>query len=337
MKINKDFEITQHRNDAGKIYTNLEDGKLRVYDAYSDKYSTVLRIIKVCRKKTWSKSTKNNYLKKLLPSLNDTFEPADIDRRLFELEDASATAKTTSTDVLSDKYIKNLIDEAITKTTQFLAEFAYKPSVRFLNSMLNTSISRADFCKNYFGVQGHSFALEIAEKVKSPEFRVINKLFDEIKKVVNKQINKRFELYYGEPGTGKTTQALGLAKKCVVCASDMLPNDIMENFAFGEKGNAKFEKSDFWIAMENGEPIILDEINCLPLETLRFLQGILDNKSAIDYKGHHIEIKDGFKVIGTMNLVVSGMVASIPAPLADRAADIIEFDSSVAFLRNAFV
>ena len=85
--------------------------------------------------------------------------------------------------------------------------------------------------------------------------------------------------------------------------------------------------------MEEGQSIVLDEINLLPFDSIRFLQEILDGKTSFIYKGNTINIKDGFKIIGTMNLNLGGQTYPLPEPLVDRAEDIKEFilsDKSLA-------
>ena len=89
--------------------------------------------------------------------------------------------------------------------------------------------------------------------------------------------------------------------------------------------------------MEQGKAIVLDEINLLPFDSLRFLQGILDGKSEIIYKGNVITIAEGFQVIGTMNLVVNGTVFNLPEPLVDRCSEIREFTLSAKQLLSALI
>ena len=72
----------------------------------------------------------------------------------------------------------------------------------------------------------------------------------------------------GSAGTGKTTAGMQLSNnRCMVCHSAMLPSDLMEDFKFNE-GKAEFIPSSLQIAMTKGLPIVLDEINLLPYETL---------------------------------------------------------------------
>ena len=115
----------------------------------------------------------------------------------------------------------------------------------------------------------------------------------------------------------------------------MLPSDIMEDFAFDD-GKAGFHKSAFWTAMENGTQIVMDEINLLPFDSLRFLQGILDGKKSFIYKGQTVNIADGFKVIGTMNLQVNGMTYGLPEPLVDRCEEMRQFKLTAKDLLTAF-
>ena len=114
----------------------------------------------------------------------------------------------------------------------------------------------------------------------------------------------------------------------------MLPSDLMEDFNFKD-GKAEFNPSALCRAMTEGKTIVLDEINLLPFESLRFLQSILDNKSEIVYKGHVIEIKDGFQIIGTMNLHVNGCVYALPEPLIDRASELRKFTLTAKDLLSA--
>ena len=122
----------------------------------------------------------------------------------------------------------------------------------------------------------------------------------------------------------------------MVCHSAMLPSDLMEDFKFND-GKAEFEPSALQRAMTEGKKIVLDEINLLPFESLRFLQSILDGKKEFLYQGKTIEIKDGFKIIGTMNLSVYGSVYSLPEPLVDRCEDIRKYSLTAENLLGAIL
>lgn len=116
----------------------------------------------------------------------------------------------------------------------------------------------------------------------------------------------------------------------------MLPQDLMEDFQFID-GKAHFTPSALQNAIVNGKTITLDEINLLPFESLRFLQSILDNKTEFEYKGSVIKITEGFKIIGTMNLIVNGAVYALLEPLIDRAANLKEYKLTADSLMNALI
>ena len=214
------------------------------------------------------------------------------------------------------------------KLIEFFSEFQFEPNFRFVNSMaLALHIKKAEareYITNYFALTDNPFKQEIAEKVKSAEFKqLLNDLA--ATPAPTNAINKRFKIYYGSQGTGKTTQAMRETdQKCMVCNSSMLPADLMEDFVFVD-GKATFQPSALWLAMTNGTKITLDEINLLPFDSLRFLQTILDGKQEFLYKGNTVQIADGFQIIGTMNLCVNGMVYGLPEPLIDRAAEMRQF------------
>lgn len=218
----------------------------------------------------------------------------------------------------------------------FFTEFEFEPNFRFINSIgLRAKDADAvkNYIKNYFKLVDNSYAKEVAAKMESQEFARILRLLE--KAEPQNVINQRFKVYYGSAGTGKTTRAQEESNgKCIVCNNTMLPSDIMEDFVF-ENGQPSFKKSELWNAMEAGVPIVLDEINLLPFDSLRFLQGILDGKKQFDYKGHTVTINEGFMVIGTMNLTIGGMVFGLPEPLVDRAMDFQEFKLTAEALKAA--
>lgn len=225
-----------------------------------------------------------------------------------------------------DRIKKQSIVDICQKLINFFKDFEFEPNFRFINTLKKNSSSvesARNYICNYFNLTDNSYKNDIAEKCKSPEFASIVDSLQSIDTLST--INKRFKVYYGSQGTGKTTQAMKESSNVVmVCHSAMLPSDLMEDFKF-EDGKPGFKKSLLWEAMENGTKITLDEINLLPFESLRFLQSILDNKEEIDYKGQVIHIKEGFQVIGTMNLTVNGNTFNLPEPLVDRACELREY------------
>ena len=232
--------------------------------------------------------------------------------------------------ITADDQLKRGLNNMI----NFFKEFNFAPSFRFVNTLARKGIEEAkQYVLNYFYLMDSPYAEEVSQKIDSPEFNGI--LGDFFVREVTQAINKRFKVYYGAQGTGKTTQALEeTANRCIVCNASMMPADLMEDFTFDD-GKAVFHPSALAKAMEMGEPITLDEINLLPFDSLRFLQGIFDGKSEFLYKGNTIHIADGFKVIGTMNLAINGAVYGLPAPLVDRCEDIESFELTADSLMNA--
>lgn len=137
----------------------------------------------------------------------------------------------------------------------FFSEFYFEPNFRFVNTLALLSkqgiVSAKQYVENYFELSDSEFLSSIVEKLCSLEF---NMLLKDLKKFSpSTRINKRFKLYYGSQGTGKTTEALeetdGL---CMICHSAMLPSDLMEDFKFDD-GKAGFNPSVLWRAMEEGK------------------------------------------------------------------------------------
>lgn len=222
----------------------------------------------------------------------------------------------------------------------FFSEFDFEPNFRFINTLsykvADTLSSAREYINNYFSLMDNSYTNEISAKIKSKEFDNILKDIKAGGKPQN-TVNKRFKIYYGSAGTGKTTLAMGETdKRCIVCNASMLPSDLMEDFVF-VNGQPSFQPSKLWRCMEEGLPIVLDEINLLPFDSLRFLQGILDGKSEFDYKGHKVTINDGFQIIGTMNLTIGGMTYGLPEPLVDRSSDMKKFSLSAEMLKSAIL
>lgn len=224
------------------------------------------------------------------------------------------------------KDMEAIIIDSCKKMMDFFTEFSFQPNFRFMNTfaLISSKASKRQYIKNYFELVDNGYAEAIDEKMKSQEFKAILDDFDSINP--SKKINNRFKLYYGSQGTGKTTKAIEETNgNVMVCHSAMLPQDLMEDFKF-EEGKAAFKPSALQLAMIEGKSIVLDEINLLPFESLRFLQSVLDGKQQFEYKGQTIVIKDGFKIIGTMNLIVNGATYALPEPLVDRAESLTKFN-----------
>ena len=206
---------------------------------------------------------------------------------------------------------------------QFFSEFTFNPAIRFANTLANTKSYRnaKTYVSNYMSLCDHPDKDSIVEKIKSDEFRTICE--NMFKCASGNQVNSRLEIYYGPAGTGKTTAAIAKYPdaKVTVCNENMDSTDLMKTFSFNdENGNPVFKPSVLQEDMIAGRPHILDEINLLPLSSLRYLQGILDGKKEIEFEGKTIPIAPGFKIIGTMNLIVNGQVFNLPEPIVDRAS-----------------
>lgn len=257
---------------------------------------------------------------------------------VFKQVSAVVTDSTTiTTPEATSEDIKSTLVSAISDLMNFFSEFQFEPNFRFLNSFCFACNKGyhpvVDYVTNYFELSDSGYLEAIKEKIKSQEFKDIAKKFKS--QTPSKQINTRFKLYYGSAGTGKTTQAMNEAdKNCMVCNSAMLPADLMEDFKFVD-GKADFQPSALQIAMTEGKKIVLDEINLLPFESLRFLQTILDGKTEFMYKGKTVHIADGFQIIGTMNLVVNGCTYSLPEPLIDRCSEIKKYKLAAEDLLSA--
>lgn len=233
-----------------------------------------------------------------------------------------------------EKIIKGLTD-----IINFFSEFEFEPNYRFINTLglklQNSKKSATEYIKSYFELTDNQYKNEVRAKLDSREF---NNILSNIS--INKPtntINKRFKVYYGSAGTGKTTLAQKESEnRCIVCNASMLPADLMEDFVFID-GKPSFKPSVLWNCMTEGKAIVLDEINLLPFDSLRFLQGILDGKTEFDYKGHKVVIADGFEIIGTMNLAIGGMIYGLPEPLIDRCADMRKFVLNADMLKSALI
>lgn len=234
---------------------------------------------------------------------------------------------------------KTEITDGINKLINFFSEFSFEPNFRFVNTfclkLQKSRFAAKEYISNYFDLSDNSYKSSIDDKMNSAEFDIICSNLSKVKP--NKKINNRFELFYGSQGTGKTTYAMEQSNNNVmVCHSAMLPSDLMEDFKFID-GKPNFKPSALQNAMINGEKIVLDEINLLPFESLRFLQSILDGKKQFIYKGNTLEIKDGFKIIGTMNLSVNGTIYALPEPLVDRCENIKKYKLTVEQLLGAIL
>lgn len=309
------------KSKNGELFTNIYGYPRRIWESDSE-YQSTLKLYRIFKKRTLTTYEKMQQLEQFfgIKANNDHIEN-DV------VIDEIVTESEPVIDAEADRIaLQNKVKSIIQSIIDFFSEFEFEPNFRFLNTFAyacNNSTSTAkEYVNNYFNLTDNANKNAINDKMNSIEF---NRIIDSLKTVTpTHQINNRFKLFYGAPGTGKTTEGSKEVDNIVVCHSGMLPADLMEDFKF-EDGKATFIPSALQNAMVNGKKIMLDEINLLPFESLRFLQTILDGKSEFEYKGKTIRIKEGFMIIGTMNLQVNGCVYSLPEPLVDRAMELKEF------------
>ena len=249
-------------------------------------------------------------------------------------------AADTATPETATRPAKDILLDGIRKLMDFFTEFSFTPSFRFTNTFAfmacKSQKAAIEYVRNYFALMDSSYIKEVEQKIKSTEFRQIIKDIAQYGEP-STHINTRFKIYYGSAGTGKTTLAQTESdNRCIVCNSSMLPSDLMEDFIFKD-GNPDFNPSLLWECMEQGKTIVLDEINLLPFDSLRFLQGIVDGKTEFYYKNRPVHINDGFQIIGTMNLSLGGMTYGLPEPLVDRCSETKEFVLTAEQLAKAII
>ena len=222
---------------------------------------------------------------------------------------------------------------------KFLSEFQFTPQARFLNSVAAFAkpAEAKEYVKSTFALVNSPYAADVAAKLDSAEAR--NLLKETVSVPISKRINKRLAIWYGEPGSGKTSTAIleNPEAEVVICNAGTTPDELFRGFTF-EDGKPAFRPCALRSAMENGKTVILDEINLLSTECLRALQTVTDGKDAVNINGERIEVRDGFRVVGTMNLNVGDQVFPLPPPLVDRAAELRKFELSAEKLAEiAFV
>lgn len=259
-----------------------------------------------------------------LKELMNEYNSAKQNGEAFNFTKSIGNAKYAAINNIFDK---NALKDAFSKLIKFFSEFQFAPSLRFVNTLMHKcAISQnegIEYIANYFNLNTSPYKDSVVEKMESAEFKQIIGQLSMIEP--SRHINTRLKTYYGAPGAGKTYTALKESEgRVVLCHSGMLPGDILEDFSFTD-GKPGFHKSIFCKCMEEGKTITMDEFNLLPWETIRFLQGILDDKESFTYKGETIHIKEGFNVIGTMNLIQNGSAFGLSEALTDRCSDIKEF------------
>lgn len=228
--------------------------------------------------------------------------------------------------------------DAVEKLNKFLSEFSYfrtGVSMRLVNTFARAADKKAAL-QSYCEVSAMEDLSDLIEKMKSPEFVEVCKSFRALKTPAS--LNKRFAVFYGAPGGGKTYAAVkageainGGACDVVPCSAGMDAADMLYAYRLDYKtGKRGYVPTALLMAMTAGRAVVLDEVNLLPMEARMFLQNILDNKSKVHIMGVEIPITDGFFVIGTMNIETGLGSTPLPLPLVDRAAVVREFRTTTA-------
>jgi midasin len=254
-----------------------------------------------------SGSTSNNGSLNSTTSSNESNEPNTI-------------ARYTENVNKTENQIKREVMEGIEELQNTMLQFDTAVTPRMVSTMLHHSNPEA-YLYGYLKLTGRECD-DFMKKTQSQEWR---RMMNKLKSANPKRINKRLAIYFGPPSGGKTTAALREAGKKIGMHKDMTAKELMFDFTFKD-GEAQFSKSVFAQAMENGEAIVCDEMNLASNTLLQFMQSVLDNSKSIFMDGQELVIKEGFKVIGTMNDVVSGVDRILPEPIIDRALDIRYFE-----------
>lgn len=233
--------------------------------------------------------------------------------------------------------------DAVDKLNKFLSEFSYfrdGVSMRLVNTFARakTPKAKSEVLESYATVSAMEDKPELVEKMKSPEFGAVCAAFSSLG-VSPKSINKRFAVFYGSPGGGKTYSAVEACKEMngdgecetVPCSAGMDAADMLYSYRIEfDTGKKGYVPTGLLNAMLAGRGVVLDEINLLPMDARMFLQNILDNKSKVSVMGTEIPIRDGFFVFGTMNVETGAGTQPLPLPLVDRAAVVKEFKATLA-------
>lgn len=226
---------------------------------------------------------------------------------------------------------------AVDKLNRFLSEFSYfrnGVSMRLINTFA-IAADKAAALRSYCEVSQMEDLSDLVEKMKSPEFKQV---CDAFKPFSPKPVNRRFAVFYGAPGGGKTYAAKkageainGGEVDIVPCSPSMDAADTLYAYRLDYKtGKRGYIPTALLTAMVSGRAVVLDEVNLLPMEARMFLQNILDNKDKVHVMGQELPIADGFFVIGTMNLETGLGSTPLPLPLVDRACVVREFKTSTA-------
>lgn len=233
----------------------------------------------------------------------------------------------------SPKSDKALRYELYNKIVTFSKDFAFKPNPRFMDTLIDVE-DIDNFFIDTMNLTGYPEDLlsKARDKFESTEWKEIK---TELSNIVRKheKINKRLAIYYGSAGTGKTTTALKEYPSAVkiVGSASQDPDDVFTRF---DPASKDYVLTEIGNAMVNGLPIIIDEGNLYNQVVWQRLQGCLDNSEKVSDRNRELTIKNGFKVIVTMNLETNLGKTPLPSPVVSRAMEIRNYDLS-RFDKNA--
>ena len=154
---------------------------------------------------------------------------------------------------------KKIVNPAMTATIEkimnFFSEFSLSVSARFLNTLARCENANKaiEYTQNYADLINIGDSNAIREKAKSAEYRML--CSEIIDYHVEKKVNNRFVVFYGDAGTGKTTTAIEQYPdaQIVACNASILPDELMRTFDFNDaNGNPVFRPSALRLAMEAG-------------------------------------------------------------------------------------
>lgn len=214
----------------------------------------------------------------------------------------------------------------------FVSEWGVEPSARMISTFVQAAKAgpglAKDFLASRFALSQelNDLAPEVEKKCESAEFKTLVATATTVE--AKKLVNARLAIFYGKPGSGKSTFAKAQFPTAsrYFCAEDRRAIDLISEVALDfETGKKGFVPSTIARAMEEGRPVILDEINLLDSSTLCTIQSMTDDTDSIEVAGNKYVIRPGFCIIGTMNLETGTGLRPLPDALVDRACVLRHF------------